>query len=79
MFERRIRETDPARALESIETVEDYPHDEPYPSRLVLGWSGGRPLHLVIAHNTVENELLVITVYKPIPYKWGPGFKRGKQ
>lgn len=36
--------------------VEDYPDDMPYPSRLVLGWAGGRPLHVVVADEPVRRR-----------------------
>ena len=34
---------------EAPTVLEEYPQDEPYPTRLVLGWAGNRPLHLVLA------------------------------
>jgi hypothetical protein len=48
----------------------------PYPSRLVLGWIGKRPLHIVIAENMESQETIVITVYEPDSDKWMPGFMR---
>ncbi|HXX22088.1 MAG TPA: DUF4258 domain-containing protein [Terriglobia bacterium] len=50
----------------------------PYPSRLVLGWIGARPLHTVVADNLSENELIVITVYEPDSEVWEADFKRRK-
>ena len=35
-----------------------------YPSRLVLGWIGNRPLHVVVADH-VEETQWVVTVYEP--------------
>ena len=35
--------------LESGEAIAEYPDDTPYASRLVLGWAGPRPLHVVAA------------------------------
>ncbi len=49
------------------ETVEDYPDDKPYPSRLVLGWNGRRRRHVVVADNLDDQENIVITVYEPDP------------
>ena len=51
MFERHINETDVQYVLVTGKTIESYPDDKPYPSRLVLGWRGSRPLHVVVADN----------------------------
>jgi hypothetical protein len=59
--------------------VEDYPDDTPYPSRLVLGWSSSRPIHVVVADNVDEQENIVITVYEPDLLEWEPDFKRRKK
>jgi hypothetical protein len=78
MFERQISVDDIVAAIGSGETIEDYPGDQPYPSRLVLGWSGGRPVHVVVAHNLSQNELIVVTVYEPDPELWEDDFTRRK-
>lgn len=41
MAERRVTVDEVRAALVQGETIEDYPDDTPYPSRLVLGWVGG--------------------------------------
>jgi hypothetical protein len=80
MFSRGISADDVHRVLATGEVVENYPDDRPYPSRLLLGWSGARPLHLVAAYNPEANEEIVITVYEPDPGMWGKDFKkRGKE
>jgi hypothetical protein len=76
MFERGISKSDVRRALATGKTIESYPDDKPYPSRLVLGWSGLRPIHVVIADNPAQREKLVITVYEPDPARWEPGFEK---
>ena len=65
MFERQISREDVRHVLETGEIVTDYPDDQPYPGRLVLGWCGERPLHIVVADNYVDNETIVITTYEP--------------
>lgn len=62
IFERGIAEEDVRKVLEGGEEVAAYPHDDPYPSRLLLGWSGHRPLHVVAAYNAQDDETIVITV-----------------
>jgi hypothetical protein len=76
MFERRIRVEDVRGVLVNGETIEDYPDDIPYPSRLILGWRGRRPLHVVAAYNADDEEIIVITVYDPDPALWSQDFRR---
>ena len=76
MFQRDISNDDVKRTIESGEVIENYPNDEPYPSRLTLGFVDDRPIHVVFAENSEENEIIVITVYEPNPTKWEQDFKR---
>jgi hypothetical protein len=76
MARRGILIADVRVVLTAGEVIEDYPTDTPYPSRLVLGWSGGRPLHVVAADDDANQETIVITVYGPDPAQWSPDFKR---
>ena len=78
MFQRGISEEDVRHVLDTGEVVREYPDDRPYPSRLVLGWFGPRPIHVAVAHNQDYDELIVITVYEPDPDQWEPGFLREK-
>ncbi len=57
----------------------DYPDDRPYPSRLILGFVGERPIHVVSADIDEDNTTVVITAYKPDPNLWEPGFERRKK
>ena len=79
MFERQITPRDVRGVLETGELIEEYPNDTPYPSRLVLGWRGPRPLHVVAADVTDAWETIVITVYEPDPSRWEPGFRVRRQ
>lgn len=76
MYQRDISEVEVRHVITTGETVEDYPDDTPYPSRLVLGWNDRRPIHVVVADNVDEQENIVITVYEPDPLEWQPDFKR---
>lgn len=42
--------------IENGRVIKDYPDDTPYPSRLILGFDGERPVHIVSAYNA-ENEM----------------------
>lgn len=79
MFKRQISADDVLHVLNTGEVVEDYPDDFPYPSQLLLGWRGSRPIHLVVAKNIKAQETIIITVYEPDPVEWEIGFKRRKQ
>lgn len=51
------------------DTIEDYPDDLPLPSRLLLHWHAGRPLHVVVASDADAN-CVVVTVYEPDNVRW---------
>jgi len=70
MFERKISGKKIRQALELGEVIEDYSAEMPEPSRLVLGFQGKRPFHVVTSENSKENRVVVITVYIPDPDKW---------
>jgi len=76
MFERRIGVADVRTALAHGEVIQVYPDDKPYPSRLLLGWIGTRPLHVVVAEDSEAGILIVVTAYEPDPVQWDAGFKR---
>ena len=78
MFERGISPEDVRHALDEGQTIERYPDTLPYASRLVLGWCGGRPLHVVTADGPEDEEIIVVTVYEPDPTRWEAGFTRRK-
>ena len=78
MFERGFTEDDVRSVLQTGENIEYYPNDSPYPTRLVLGWRGIRPVHIVVADNREENEIIIITVYEPDRALWESDFRRRK-
>lgn len=79
MSQRGISEAEARVALDSGEIIEEYPDDQPYPSRLVIGWAGYRPLHLVLADNPSNMDTYVITAYEPDPNLWTADFRGRKQ
>ena len=79
MFERRISGENVRQVLQAGEVIEDYSDEMPFPSKLMLGKRGERPLHVVMAENTRENELVVITVYEPDPSQWKSGSRNRKK
>jgi len=75
MFERSISPKDVRKIVESGETINDYPDDTPYPSKLILGYVGKRPIHIVLGYNELEETCIAITVYEPSSDIWKEGFK----
>ena len=79
MFERKINEADIKKIVQTGEVIEDYPTDTPYPSKLMLGWCRARPLHIVVAENKIDKEIIIVTVYEPSLNFWDADCKRRKQ
>ena len=79
MFARQISAGNVRQVLMSGEIIEDYSEVMPHPGGLMLGKRGERPLHVVMAENTKDNEVIVITVYEPDPAQWKPGFRNRKE
>lgn len=58
-------------SLHDGEIIEDYPHDEPYPSCLIYGNNAdGEPIHSVWAYDDRNQRAILITVYRPNPGRW---------
>jgi hypothetical protein len=79
MFERKVSVENVRQVLQAGEMIEDYSEEMPDPGGLMSGKRGGRPLHVVMAENTKEAELVVITVYEPDPAQWKPDFRSRKE
>ncbi len=79
MDERGITSDDVHHILATGKVIEDYPDDVPYPSRLILGWCGDRPLHVVVATKIDTGETIVVTGYDPYRDEWDEGFERRKR
>ncbi len=78
MAQRGVSEEDVMHVLLTGETIQVYADDTPFPSELILGWREGRPLHIVVATDTVHLRKIVITVYEPHPGQWEADFRRKK-
>lgn len=78
MVERGISDAAVRQILAEGKEIESYPGDFPYPSRLMLGWSESRPIHVVATDNEADNETIIVTVYEPDPERWEPGFEKKK-
>ena len=63
-------------AIEEGETVEEYPDDHPYPSRLLLAKVRGKALHVVVAREVPSETCYVVTAYLPDPSLWDESYQR---
>ena len=76
MFERAVSVADVESVLKSGETIAEYLDDWPYPSRLLLGFVRGRPLHVVAAMDVESGTCHIVSVYEPDPELWDDVFRK---
>ena len=77
MFQRDIDEHQVEEVVQKGEIIESYEDDKPYPSFLVFGYADGIALHVVYAKDEDDN-VIIITVYKPNRTKWQDDLKTRK-
>jgi len=75
MFKREISLNDVKNVLNSGEVIREYPDDKPYPSFLILGFIGIRPLHLLVAKDGETQTCIMVTVYEPDKNVWSVDLK----
>lgn len=75
IFQRGLTLDVVAKVLLHGEVITQYPDDQPYPSKLMLGWDGGQPVHIVAA-STEQGDTVVVTAYVPEATLWDTSFKR---
>lgn len=59
--------------------IAEYPEDRPFASRLLLGFAGDRPLHVVAANDEEGSITYVITAYEPDAQSWDESFNRRRR
>ena len=75
-----IAEQEVYEAVSNSHVIEEYPHDKPYESRLLMGMTGAsRPLHVLCAYVPEDKTTIVITAYEPEPNRWIEFKRRKKQ
>ena len=75
MFARIVTADDIRAGIGEGVVIASYPNERPYPSELLLAFSGGRPLHVILAYNEATRTGYVVTAYVPDPKLWGKDFK----
>jgi hypothetical protein len=74
-----IKDQEVYEAIHEGIIVEEYPNDKPYPSVLIFGKTDSkRPLHIVCAYDSEDDQAIVITVYQPDPSLWEDYQRRKK-
>ncbi|MBV8054037.1 MAG: DUF4258 domain-containing protein [Deltaproteobacteria bacterium] len=76
MAERALRVAQVQWVVESGEIIESDLNDVPYPSYLILGFLGDKPLHVVVGVEAANQRCYVVTVYEPDPGRWSSDFRR---
>ena len=61
MFQRGISADEVKSVIAEGEAIADYPADSPYPSRLMLRFVEGRPIHVVLALDEDGGTCVVVT------------------
>jgi hypothetical protein len=79
MFLRQISDMDVRNVVNNGEVIKEYPDDKPLPSKLMLGFSEGRPIHVVLAYNAADETGYVITAYIPDTNLWTSDFKTRRE
>jgi len=79
MLQRNISREEVMEALVQGELIQVYDYDQPFPSVLLLGFSGDRPIHVVAAFDEKEETAYVITTYEPDVTIFEADFKTKKK
>ncbi len=74
MFARRLSVRDIRTLVTGGVTIADYPDDDPFPSKLILGFVDERPVHVVVAYDDETSTGYVVTAYRPDPALWSEDF-----
>ncbi len=62
-------------SFDSYEIIESYEEDKYLPSFLVYATYKGNIFHILFAVDRINNNVRIITAYKPDKLKWNEGFK----
>lgn len=74
-----IKDHEVYEVIQEGEIIEEYPNDKPFPSILIFGTTNSkRPLHIVCAYDSEDDQTIIVTVYQPDPNRW-VGYKRRKK
>ncbi|MGE0276094.1 MAG: DUF4258 domain-containing protein [Nitrospiraceae bacterium] len=75
MGERAISRNQIIEAVDSYEIIEAYPKDKYLPSYLLYARAGSITFHVLFAADRRDDNVRVITAYRPQPSQWSNDFK----
>jgi hypothetical protein len=79
MLERSITKNEVLETINHGEIIEEYKEDFPYPSCLMFKMINQKPLHIIVADNSNENQRIIVTVYIPDSTNFESDFKTRKK
>ena len=62
-------------AVDNYEIIEAYPQDKYLPSYLALAKHGGSAFHVLFATDVENDNVRVVTAYRPDPKEWEPNLR----
>jgi len=62
-------------SVDTYEIIEEYPKDKYLPSYLIYAEYKGEIIHIQIATDLGNDNVTIVTAYKPTPDKWEEDFK----
>lgn len=75
MAERRVSPDEIFEILAKGVQIEYHPNFHPHPKEVFAGFSGVRPLHVVVWNIEATQTSVIYTVYEPTLDKWYPDFR----
>ncbi len=79
MAMRGIKEQEVNQVIRDGEVIEEYPDDQPLPSKLLFATIDKRPIHVVLGFEAVSGICIVVTTYEPDFDKFESDFKTRKK
>lgn len=79
LAERNIFQDTIIQVITKGEIIEDYPHNTPFPSCLILGYVKDKPYHVVVGFDETSRIAYIITAYEPSLDKFEPDFRTRRQ
>lgn len=62
-------------SVDTYETIEEYPKDKYLPSYLIYAQHKDQTIHIQIAVNMENDNVVIVTAYEPTLDKWKEDFK----
>lgn len=72
---RHVTRREILEAMDHYEIIEAYPQDKYLPSYLALAKHGGSAFHVLFATDVENDNVRVVTAYRPDPKEWEPNLR----